>query len=271
MVDQDSIVMVLGGTGSLGTAVVKELLKADIKKIRILSRNEYFQVTMKRELNNDKLRFFIGDIRDKDRLMRAFDGVDFVIHTAALKHVGVCEYNPVEAVKTNVDGSVNVIDACLDRGVKKCLLVSSDKAVNPVNIYGASKFCAERLFINSNVYQGTKFSVVRFGNMIGSKGSIVEFAKNGDVPITDPRMTRFWIDIDEAAQFTVRMLNEMDGGEIFIPEMQCAGVMEFVNSINGQTEFDVIGRGEGEKLAEEIFSECESHKLEKRENYFVIK
>jgi UDP-N-acetylglucosamine 4,6-dehydratase len=268
----DEIYLITGGTGTLGQAVVRALLKDyGPKKIRILSRNEYFQFSMKRELNDDRLRYFIGDVRDYDRLARAFDGVDYVIHTAALKHVSICEYNPVEAVKTNVDGAINVIDACLDLNVMKCLAVSSDKAVNPINIYGASKFCAERLFINSNVYQGTRFAVVRFGNLIGSRGSILETAINGDIPITDPRMTRFWIGVDEAADFTLAMLHTMEGGEIFIPDMECQSVMRKVNSVSGQNEFQLIGRGEREKLSEELFSEYESTILERKEGYGVIR
>jgi FlaA1/EpsC-like NDP-sugar epimerase len=268
----DKTYLITGGTGTLGQAITRTLIKEhNPKNIRILSRNEYFQFAMKREMDDPRLRFFIGDIRDYDRLARAFDGVDYVIHTAALKHVSVCEYNPVETVKTNVDGSVNVIDACLDLGVSKCLMVSSDKAVNPINIYGASKLCAERLFINSNVYQGTAFSVVRFGNIIGSRGSIVETAKNGDVKITDPRMVRYWIDIDDAARFAVRMLNEMNGGEIFVPDMKHQSVIGMVNSISGQQDFEVTGMGDREKLDEEVISECELNLLERREGYCVIK
>ncbi|MBE3143544.1 MAG: polysaccharide biosynthesis protein [Planctomycetes bacterium] len=263
--------LITGGTGSLGQQITRTLLKEyEPKSIRVLSRNEYFQVTMKREFNDDRLRFFIGDVRDYDRLARAFDGVDYVIHTAALKHVGVCEYNPVEAIRTNVDGAINIIDACLDLGVEKCLAVSSDKAVNPINIYGASKFCAERLFINGNVYDGTKFSVVRFGNMVGSNGSIVELAKQGEIKITDPRMTRYWIEIEDAARFTIATLGRMNGGEIFVPDMRCESVTQFVKEINGQDKFEVIGRGECEKLSEELFSEYESTRMVDKDGYKVI-
>jgi UDP-N-acetylglucosamine 4,6-dehydratase len=271
MAYDNAVILLTGGTGSLGSAITRKLLDFyKPKSIRILSRNEYFQVTMKREFNDPRLRFFIGDVRDYDRLARAFDGVDYVIHTAALKHVSVCEYNPVEAVKTNVDGAINIIDACLDLGIEKCLAVSSDKAVNPINIYGASKFCAERLFINANVYDGTKFSVVRFGNMIGSNGSIAELAKKGDVKITDPRMVRYWIDTNDAAQFAIDTLNRMSGGEIFVPDMRCESVMQFVNEINGQDKFEVIGRGECEKLAEELYSEYESTRMVDKGGYKVI-
>jgi UDP-N-acetylglucosamine 4,6-dehydratase len=263
--------LITGGTGSLGQAITRTLLKEKSpKSIRILSRNEYWQWQMKKEFADDRLRFFIGDVRDYDRLYRAFDGVDYVIHCAALKHVGICEYNPIEAVRTNIDGAINVINACIDTKVEKCLCVSSDKAVNPINIYGASKFCAERLFINGNVYDGAKFSVVRFGNMIGSKGSIVEMAKKGNVPITDSRMMRFWIDMDEAAQFCIDMLIKMNGGEVFIPNMRCTNVMQFIQEINGQTAFPVIGRGECEKLSEELFSEYESTRMVDKDGYKVI-
>ena len=263
--------LITGGTGSLGKSITRLLLEHyQLKSIRILSRNEYFQFAMRKEFDDGRLRFFIGDIRDYDRLARAFDGVDYVIHAAALKHVGICEYNPVEAVKTNVDGAINIIDACIDLNVGKCLAVSSDKAVNPINTYGASKFCAERLFINGNVYDGTKFSVVRFGNMIGSNGSIVELAKQGEVKITDPRMLRYWIDLTDAAQFTIDCLDRMQGGEIFIPDMRCEYVTRFINEINGQRQFEVIGRGECEKLAEELYSEYESTRLVDKEGYKVI-
>ena len=224
----DKAILITGGTGSFGKAFTKYVLENyNPKKIIIYSRDEFKQFIMQNEFKEykSKLRFFIGDVRDKERLMRAFEGVDYVIHAAAMKQVPACEYNPSEAIKTNVEGAQNVIDAALARNVQKVVALSTDKAVNPVNLYGGTKLVSDKLFIAANAYAGSKdvcFSVVRYGNVAGSRGSVIPFfhniIKNGgkELPITDYRMTRFWITLDEAVDLVIRAIDEATGGELFI-------------------------------------------------------
>ena len=206
------VVLITGGTGSFGKKFTEIVLREhDPKAVRIFSRGEFLQLQMRQQFNDDpRLRFFIGDVRDRDRLYRAMDGVDMVVHAAALKQVPVCEYNPIEAVKTNIDGAVNVINAAIDNGVEKVMAISTDKAVHPVNLYGATKLVAEKLFIQGNAYTGgrrTKFSMVRYGNVVGSRGSVVplflEQRRTGKVTITDERMTRFWITLEQGVRFVI--------------------------------------------------------------------
>ncbi len=258
-------VLVTGGTGSLGQQLVAQLI-VNGNTVRVLSRNEYFQWEMQKNFNNKAIRYFIGDVRDRERLLRAFQNVDVVIHTAALKHVSSCEYNPIEAVKTNIVGSINVIEAALDRGVEKVLAVSSDKSVNPLNIYGATKLCMEKLFINANSY-GSKFSCVRCGNFSGSSGSVIplfqEQASTGTLTVTDPKMTRYFIDIEKVASFVIQCAEIMEGGEIFVPDMKEENIMDLAKSFHCNIE--ITGKKVGEKLNEEIMTDDESKKAVKIE------
>lgn len=270
-------VLVTGGTGSFGKSYVKFLLQNfNLKKLIVFSRDELKQFQMEKELNDERLRFFIGDVRDKDRLQRAFHGVDIIVHAAALKQVPTLEYNPFEAVKTNIVGSQNVIDAAIDQGVEKVLLVSTDKAAQPVNLYGSTKLCAEKLFINGNFYAGgkTKFACVRYGNVIGSRGSIVETltksAEKGNVKITDKEMTRFWITLDQSHQLVMFALENMVGGEIFIPKIPSMKLVDLFIAIVGDIEIEVMGIRPGEKLHEVLLTEQEAlHALE-LEKYYVV-
>jgi UDP-N-acetylglucosamine 4,6-dehydratase len=230
---------------------------------------------MQDEFKDERLRFLIGDVRDLPRLKRAMDGVDIALHTAALKHVPVCEYNPMEAVNTNIIGSMNVINAALDCHVGRVLNVSSDKAVNPINIYGATKLTSEKLFSEANVYGG-KFSSVRFGNLIGSKGSIVEKLKglgaNDTIQVTDPSMTRLWIEIEEAAEFCIEVLDMMEGGEVFIPKaMPIISVGEVINNLAPHARWEIVGRRGGEKMHEALFNEDDLRNIEERVNCHIIK
>ena len=269
--------LIIGGTGSLGKAIVNRLLKTNDCTIRIYSRHEQSQVEMQRELNDSRLRFLIGDVRDDKRLKRAMEGVDYVIDCAALKHVPVCEYNPIEAVRTNIDGSINVIDAAIDCGVKKLIYISSDKAVYPINIYGATKSVAEKLFIHSNIYgkDRTYFSCIRFGNFYGSSGSVIELwqkqKETGTITITDRSMKRYFIKLDKASEFVVDCLDKMRGGEIFIPEMQEEWIKDKAREIAPLCKLEIIGRRGDEKLREELWTEVEEPRIEKQEGYYVIK
>jgi len=246
-------VLITGGTGSLGQSLAKELLKTG-SIIRIFSRDEYLQWLMRLEFGDDRLRYLIGDVRDKDRLKRAMKDVDVVIHTAALKHVSTAEYNPIEAIKTNVDGAINVIDASLDCGVKKCVFISSDKAVYPINLYGATKLVGEKLFIQANVYGETKFSCVRFGNFSPSRGNVEELwnmqKDSGEITITDTEMTRYWIKIEDAAKFVLDSIEKMEGGETFIPNMRVRTLASVAHEIAPDAKRNVISRQRGEKMHE---------------------
>lgn len=231
---KNKTILITGGTGSFGKAFIEIVLKEhDPKSIRIYSRGELKQHNMREQFkqypNSGKLRYFIGDVRDKNRLHRATKGVDIVIHAAALKQVPACEYNPIEAVRTNIDGAVNIIDVAIDNNIEKVIALSTDKAVYPVNLYGATKLVAEKLFVQGNTYrgkEGTKFSCVRYGNVMGSRGSVIPIflkqKKGGAVTITDPGMTRFWITLEQAVQFVISSITDMKGGEIFIPKIPSA-------------------------------------------------
>ncbi len=266
MILKDKAILITGGTGSLAQSFVKVALEYNPSSIRIYSRNEFFQHTMQEQFQNPKLRFFIGDVRDLDRLKRAMKHVDYVLHTAALKHVPICEYNPIEAIKTNIVGSMNVIEAALDCGVEKTLNVSSDKAVNPINLYGATKLVGEKLFTDANVYGGC-FASVRLGNLENSKGSIIEKINKGEkLKITDPNMTRLFIPLEDAAQFCIDVFKMMRGGEIFVPKNM---VLKYVGDLIPNRE--VVGRRPGEKMNETPFNEDDLYKLEERETCYVIK
>lgn len=260
---KDKIVVITGGTGSLGQELVEEIQRHEPKAIRIISRNEYNQFQMDKRFQNPAIRYFIGDVREKERLVRAFHGADYVIHTAALKHISTCEYNPIEAVKTNIDGCINVIEACIDAKVPRCLFISSDKAVYPINLYGATKLVGEKLFIRGNVYGRTKFGVVRFGNFYGSKGSVIEVwanqsKDNGEITVTDTSMTRYWITFEEATKFIVSCIERMEGGEIFIPIMPSVSLDEIIKQFAPDAKVKIVGKRMGEKLHEDLITEDES-------------
>lgn len=273
----DKTILVTGGTGSFGKKFIRKVLEHDVKKIIVFSRDELKQYEMAQEYTDPRIRFFIGDVRDKDRLYRAFDGVDIVIHAAALKHVGACEYNPFEAVKTNINGAQNIIEAAIDRGVQKVIALSTDKAASPVNLYGATKLASDKLFVAANSYVGekhTKFSVVRYGNVVGSRGSVVPFFKKiketGILPITDERMTRFWITLDQGVQFVLDNLERMHGGEIFVPKIPSMTVMDLAKAIAPDCEIDIIGIRPGEKLHEAMIMEDDARHTKEFDTYFVI-
>ncbi len=271
-------VLISGGTGSLGQEFIKRILPLNPKKVIIFSRDEFKQYRMKQDFNDDRLRFFLGDVRDRDRLNRAFDGVDYIVHAAAYKQVPALEYNPTEAVKTNVIGAMNVIEAAIDCGVQKTIFISSDKAVNAVNIYGATKFTAERLFIAANSYSGHKsvFSCVRYGNIIGSRGSVVpmfqKLAREGrPITVTDERMTRFWLTYDQAVELVFFALAESVGGEIFVPKCPSMRIVDVAKSIAPDCEIEFTGiRPGGEKIHETLISTNEARNLKWYKGYFVI-
>ncbi|WP_019417503.1 MULTISPECIES: UDP-N-acetylglucosamine 4,6-dehydratase (inverting) [Anoxybacillus] len=274
---ENQVVLVTGGTGSFGKKFVKTILAYDVKKVIIFSRDELKQYEMSQEYNDPRLRFFIGDVRDKDRLYRAFDGVDIVVHAAALKHVGACEYNPFEAIKTNIYGAQNVIEAAIDRGVKKVIALSTDKAAAPINLYGATKLASDKLFVAANSYVGfkdTKFSVVRYGNVVGSRGSVVPFFKKmrhtGKLPITDERMTRFWITLDQGVQFVLDNLQRMRGGEIFVPKIPSMRVVDLAKAIAPECEIEIVGIRPGEKLHEAMITEDDARRTLEFDTYYVI-
>lgn len=270
-------VLVTGGTGSFGKRFIRKVLEQDVAKVIVFSRDELKQYEMAQEFTDSRVRFFIGDVRDKDRLYRAFDGVDIVIHAAALKHVGACEYNPFEAVKTNIHGAQNIIDAAIDRGVEKVIALSTDKAASPLNLYGATKLVSDKLFVAANSYVGdkkTKFAVVRYGNVVGSRGSVVPFfqkvKETGKVPITDERMTRFWITLDQGVQFVIDNLERMHGGEIFIPKIPSMTVIDLAKAIAPECEIEVVGIRPGEKLHEAMITEDDARQTLEYDKYFVI-
>ncbi len=275
----NKVVLVTGGTGSFGKKFIDIMLKEyHPAKVIVFSRDELKQHEMRASgFNHPNLRYFIGDVRDQPRLRRAFDGVDIVVHTAALKQVPACEYNPMEAIKTNILGSSNVIDAALDAGVEKVLALSTDKAVNPVNLYGATKLAAEKLFIQSNYYAGdksTRFSCTRYGNVVGSRGSVVPlFIKqrnNGGITITDERMTRFWISLEQGARFVIRCIEEMHGGEVFVPKIPSMAIMDLARAIAPQSQVHLTGIRPGEKLHEVLISDDEARGTVELEDMFVV-
>ncbi|MGG3804440.1 UDP-N-acetylglucosamine 4,6-dehydratase (inverting) [Metabacillus fastidiosus] len=270
-------ILVTGGTGSFGRKFVTRALSEGVKKIIIFSRDELKQYEMKQEFTDERIRFFIGDVRDKERLYRAFENVDIVIHAAAMKHVDACEYNPFEAVKTNIHGAQNVIEAAIDRGVERVIALSTDKAASPVNLYGATKLASDKLFVAANSYVGdkkTKFSVVRYGNVVGSRGSVVPFFQKikhtGRIPITDERMTRFWITLDQGVQFVLDSLERMYGGEIFVPKIPSMTITDLAKAIAPECEIDIIGIRPGEKLHEAMIMEDDARHTIEFDTYYVI-
>lgn len=275
--DKQSILLT-GGTGSFGKHFCKVMIeKYHPRVIRVYSRDELKQHEMRQVFGEEHIRYFIGDVRDPDRLKRAMEGVDMVVHAAALKQVPACEYNPLEAVKTNIHGAQNVIDAAIDVGVKKVVALSTDKAVNPVNLYGATKLCAEKIFIQGNSYsgpRGTRFSCVRYGNVLGSRGSVIplfeEQKKSGKITVTDERMTRFWLTLDQAVELVVDSFRHMQGGEIFIPKIPTMRITDLARAIAPGCEIDVIGIRPGEKLHEVLITEEEGRNAVAFNGMYVI-
>jgi UDP-N-acetylglucosamine 4,6-dehydratase len=275
----EQVVLVTGGTGSFGRKFVEFLLRElHPRKIIVFSRDELKQHDMRASgLEHPSLRYFIGDVRDQQRLQRAFSGVTLVVHAAALKQVPACEYNPFEAIQTNIMGGRNVIDAAIDQGVRRILALSTDKAVNPINLYGATKLCAEKMFVQANAYAGardTRFSCARYGNVLGSRGSVIpvflEQRKHGKITITDPRMTRFWITLDQGVRFVVRCIEQMHGGEIFVPKIPSMGMLEMAQAIAPGCEIQDIGIRPGEKLHEVLLSEDEARHALEVDGMYVI-
>ena len=275
-------ILITGGTGSFGKAFTKYVLEHyDPKKIIIYSRDEYKQFIMQNEFKAyaEKLRFFIGDIRDLERLKRAFEGVDYVIHAAALKQVPACEYNPSEAIKTNINGAQNIIDAALDKGVRKVVALSTDKAVNPVNLYGGTKLVSDKLFIAANAYAGSKdisFSIVRYGNVAGSRGSVIPFFhkllkdNKTELPITDYRMTRFWISLQQGVELVIKALEEAVGGETFISKIPSFKITDLAQAMLPDCDMPEVGIREGEKLHEIMLTVEDSMTTYEYDKHFIV-
>ncbi|KJR96195.1 MAG: flagellin modification protein FlmA [Peptococcaceae bacterium BRH_c4a] len=271
-------VLITGGTGSFGKKFARHVLdRFNPRRVIVFSRDELKQFEMEREFSDERLRFFIGDVRDRDRLYRAFAGVDLVVHAAALKQVPACEYNPFEAVKTNVLGAQNIIEAAIDRGVRRVVALSTDKAASPVNLYGATKLCSDKLFIAGNSYAGgreTRFSVVRYGNVVGSRGSVIPLFKKqretGVITITDPRMTRFWITLEQGVQFVLNCLAGMHGGETFVPKIPSMKVTDLSEAVAPGCRREFIGIRPGEKLHEVMITDDDARNTIELDKHYVI-
>lgn len=279
---KNKVVLVTGGTGSFGKQFVQSVLRDDApRKLIVFSRDELKQFDMRQAFSEQRypcMRYFIGDVRDKDRLYRAMDGVDVVIHAAALKQVPTAEYNPIEVIKTNVLGGANIIDAAIDRNVQKVIALSTDKAANPINLYGATKLCSDKLFVAANGYSGhhgTRFSVVRYGNVMGSRGSVIPFfqqmRETGVLPVTDPKMTRFWITLEQAVKFVLGCLERMQGGEIFVPKIPSMNIVDLARAIAPECHLDIVGVRPGEKLHETMVPEDDARNTFEYDDCFVIR
>ncbi|WP_028584660.1 UDP-N-acetylglucosamine 4,6-dehydratase (inverting) [Desulfogranum mediterraneum] len=275
----DSTILVTGGTGSFGhTFIPMTLAKYNPKKVIIYSRDEMKQWEMAKLFAGDnRVRFFIGDVRDKDRLYRALDGVDFVVHAAASKIVPTAEYNPFECIKTNINGAMNLIDACIDQGVKRVVALSTDKASSPVNLYGATKLASDKVFVAGNAYVSdykTRFAVVRYGNVMGSRGSVIPFflsiREKGELPITDPRMTRFMITLEQGVDLVWHAFEDMEGGEIYVRKTPSMNVTDIASTVAPQAEQNIIGIRPGEKLHEQMISSEDSYYTYEYPKYFKI-
>ena len=276
---QQSAILITGGTGSFGKKCVETLLRDyHPKRLIIFSRDELKQHEMAcGAFDHPSLRYFLGDVRDRDRLRRAFRGVDIVIHAAALKQVPACEYNPGEAIKTNVDGAQNIVDAAIDAGVQRVLGLSTDKAVNPVNLYGATKLCAEKLLVQGNAYSGgsgTRFCCTRYGNVLGSRGSVIPLfmrqRSSGTVTVTDRRMTRFWLTLEQGVGFVLRCLERMHGGEVFIPKIPSMRIVDLAETIAPECKVNFVGIRPGEKLHEVMISRDEARNSRELEDMYVL-
>jgi len=278
---RDRTVLVTGGTGSFGRKLVDLVLsELSPKKLIVFSRDELKQHEMRQQFpdtGDSPMRYFLGDVRDRERLYRAFYGVDIVVHAAALKQVPACEYNPFEAILTNVMGAKNVIDAAIDCGVERVMAISTDKAVNPVNLYGATKLCAEKLFIDGNQYVGdrvTRFSCARYGNVLASRGSVIPIflaqRRTGRVTVTDPAMTRFWITLEQGVRFVLRAIEAMHGGEIFVPKIPSMSLADMSRALAPGCQMEVVGIRSGEKMHEVLISEDEARSALELDDKFVI-
>lgn len=271
-------VLVTGGTGSFGKALIKRLVAiGETESIAVFSRDELKQFEMQEEISSPKLRYILGDVRDYQRLLRATDGVDVIVHAAAMKQIPAAEFNPMEAIKTNVLGAENIVNAAIENNVAKVVALSTDKAANPANLYGATKLCSDRLMVAGNLLAGkrmTRFSVVRYGNVLGSRGSVIPFfkerAKSGVIPITDARMTRFWLTIEDGVQFVLSSLENMNGGEIFVPKIPSFKVTDVAEVVCPGIPQKIIGIRPGEKLHEVMITEDDAHYTYEYESYFSI-
>lgn len=277
----DKIILITGGTGSFGKKCVEIILKEyKPRRLVVFSRDELKQYEMAQVFSPQKhpcLRYFIGDVRDKERLNRAFQGVDYVIHAAALKQVPAAEYNPFEAVQTNIMGAQNIINAAIDQGVRRVIALSTDKAANPINLYGATKLCSDKLFVAGNIYVGSDhsiFSVVRYGNVMGSRGSVIPFflkeRAKGVLPITDPRMTRFWITLEQGARFVLANLERMRGGEVFVPKLPSMNVVDLAKAVAPECATKVVGIRPGEKLHEVMVPRDDARNAIEFDDHYVI-
>tara|TARA_R110002095_G_scaffold141487_3_gene122716 strand:+ start:147 stop:1121 length:975 start_codon:yes stop_codon:yes gene_type:complete len=272
------VVLVTGATGSFGRQFLKHALETDVEKLIVFSRDELKQYNLQQEhYGEERLRFFLGDVRDRDRVYRAFDGVDFVVHAAALKQIPAAEYNPFEFVKTNILGAQNIIDAAIDRGVEKVVALSTDKASSPINLYGATKLVSDKLFVAGNSYVGThetRFGVVRYGNVLGSRGSVVPRFKALEAgekcPITDERMTRFWITLDQGIRLVLHAFETMEGGETFVPKIPSMKMMDMATALAPEADIEFIGIRPGEKLHEEMISPNDARRTVDRGTHYVI-
>ena len=276
---KDKVILITGGTGSFGHSFVPTTLqKYNPKKIIIFSRDEMKQWEMAKDYKDDsRVRFFIGDVRDKERLYRALDGVDYVVHAAATKIVPTAEYNPFECVKTNIMGAMNIIDACIDKGVTRVVALSTDKASSPINLYGATKLASDKLFVSGNAYAGehdTRFSVVRYGNVMGSRGSVIPFFQSlkgkDKLPITDPRMTRFMISLEQGVELVWHAFEDMFGGEIYVKKIPSMNIIDLANVVVPSAEHEIVGIRPGEKLHEQMIGEEDSASTYEYKEHFKI-
>ena len=273
-------VLITGGTGSFGRSLVQQILKQySPKRLIIFSRDEYKQYRMQQTFSEAQyqcLRYFIGDVRDKNRVYRALEGVDYVVHAAALKHVPTAEYNPFETIQTNIIGTQNVIEAAIDRQVKSIVVLSTDKSVNPINLYGATKLCVEKIAVAANSYSGgkTKCSVVRYGNVVGSRGSVIPLFQSlrhtGELPITDERMTRFWITLEKATELTLFAFEHARGGEVFVPKIPTMRIGDLAQAICPECRQNIIGIRPGEKLHEMLISIDEARRTKDQGTFYVV-
>jgi UDP-N-acetylglucosamine 4,6-dehydratase/5-epimerase len=276
---QGKSLLITGGTGSFGKLFVRTALeRLGLRKLVVFSRDELKQYEMQQKLSSPILRYFIGDVRDQQRVRRALDGIDVIVHAAALKQVPAAEYNPFEAIKTNVIGAENIINEAIDQGVQRVLALSTDKAANPINLYGATKLCSDKLFVAGNNYVGrhnTRFSVVRYGNVVGSRGSVIPFflskKQTGTLPITDPRMTRFWITLQQGVDFVIDCIERMYGGEIFVPKIPSMNIMDLAAAIAPDCKTEVVGIRPGEKLHEVMVPEDDARSTVEIADRFIIK
>ncbi len=277
---KNSSILITGGTGSFGnTFVPMTLKKYNPKRIVIYSRDEMKQWDMAQKFEGDpRVRFFIGDVRDKDRLIRALDGIDYVVHAAATKIVPTAEYNPFECIKTNINGAMNLIDACIDRGIKRVVALSTDKASNPINLYGATKLASDKLFVAANAYAGThktSFSVVRYGNVMGSRGSVIPFfmsrVNTGELPITDTRMTRFMISLEQGVELVWHAIDDMSGGEIYVKKIPSMNIVDIAKAVAPDAKHTIIGIRPGEKIHEQMIgSEDAPHTFEYEDHFKIL-